>query len=212
MSEASISQPGPLLWQPTGLLPSDMGCEEYRPASAAELPALPILRPGQLWYVELPSAEPTLAPLEHLALTTANVVVYDRALAPTVARFLPIGGYAEPAAPSDGASDASLERCLRFTRDGWSVARLIDPGRERVGMIRQLSERLLRANASVSPVMVFANAGGAYENSKADLDQLGDIIDARRFDQPVTLTIIFSGLDVKAAPRFAVASANGLAG
>jgi hypothetical protein len=212
MSEASIRQPGPLLWQPTGLLPSDMECEEYRSAGAAELPALPSLRPGQLWYVELPSVEPTLLPLEHLALTTANVVVYDRALAPTVAGFLPIGGYAEPAAPSDGASDGSLERCLRFVRDGWSVARLIDPGRQRVGMIRELSERLLGANASVSPVLVFANAGGGYENCTADLHQLGEIVDSRRFDQPVTLTIIFSGLDVKAAPRFTVASANGLAG
>jgi hypothetical protein len=178
----------------------------YPAAGAAELPTV---RPGQLWYVELPAKEPAFSPLEYQVLTTANVVIYDRALAPTVAGFLPIGGYAEPA-PSDGAA---LGRCLRFAHDGWSVARLVDPSRGRAGMIRQLTERLLRVKAPTAlPVLVFANDGGRYEKSEIEIDELGDVIEARSFHQLVNLTIIFSGIDAEAAPRFTVASANGLAG
>jgi hypothetical protein len=81
----------------------------YRPASVTQWTALPTVQRGQLWLVELPATEPNLAPLEHQALTTANVVIYDRALTPTVARFLPLGGYAEPA-PRNGGSDAFVLR------------------------------------------------------------------------------------------------------
>ena len=78
-------------------------------AGAVDLPALPTVGPSQLWYVELPSAERKFSPLEYQVLTTANVVIYDRALASTVARFLPIGGYAEPAAPSNHASEITAD-------------------------------------------------------------------------------------------------------
>jgi len=106
-----------------------------------------------------------------------------------------------------------VERCLSFARDGWSVARLVDPGGERAGIIRQLSEHMLKFEASAAfAVSVFANTDGSYEKIAAELDELGEVIEARSFGQRVTLTIIFTGIDAGTAPRFVVASANGLAG
>lgn len=213
MSEALISETGFLPSESTELLVSRNGSDPYRARTAGECPKLPTVRPGQLWYVELPRMEPALSPLEYEALTTANVVIYDRALAPAMAGLLRIGGYAEPAAPSDGAPDVALERCLRFARDGWSVVRLVDPTRGQAGMIRQLSERLLGVKAPVAlPVLVFANTGGSYEKSETDSDEFGEVIEDRGFGQSVALTIIISGIEVEAAPRFTVASTNGLAG
>ena len=205
MSEALISEPGLSLWERTRLFPRHVN----RAASATAPKTLPEVRPGQLWYVELPSTERAVSPLEYRALTTANVVVYDRVLEPAVTSSLPLGAYAEPAPPRDGA----IERCLSFARDGWSVARLVDPGGERAGIIRQLSERLLKFEASAAfAVSVFANTDGSYEKIAAELDELGEVIEARSFGQRVTLTIIFTGIDAGTAPRFVVASANGLAG
>jgi hypothetical protein len=178
---------------------------------------LPTVQPGQLWLVELPATAPHFSPLEHQALTSANVVIYDRALAPTVARLLPLGGYAEPAVPGERAS--AWERCLGFARDGWSVVRLVDPrvepgglpGRERTHRICRLSERWLGVERLAGfPVLIFANTGcGAYERSEAALDGL---INHQSFEQTRTLTLIFRAIDTAAAPRFRVASANGLAG
>ena len=142
MSEALIREAGSLLSEFTDLPVSTNGWSPYRSQTAGECPKLPTLQAGQLWYVELPSTEFAFSPLEYQALTTANVVIYDRALATTVARLMPIGGYAEPATPRGDASDG-FDRCIRFARDGWSVARLVRPGRRRVDMLRQLTERLL---------------------------------------------------------------------
>jgi hypothetical protein len=78
----------------------------------------------------------------------------------------------------------------------------------------RLSERLLTAKRPADlPVLVFAGAGGgAYEQSKAELDRLGDLIRAHGFEQSPTLTIVFGVIDAGDAPRFSVVSANGLAG
>jgi hypothetical protein len=183
------------------------------PAGAVDLAALPTVGPSQLWYVELPSAEREFSPLEYQVLTTANVVIYDRALASTVAKFRPMGGYAEPAAPSNLASDLALERCARFARDGWSVARLVDRDRERVARIPQLSEWLQPVKSPVGlPVELFVNTGGRYGRNTVEISELGDIINCVSLGQTITLVIRFSGIDAGAAPRFSVASANGLAG
>jgi hypothetical protein len=205
MSETLISEHGLSLWERTRLFPRHFN----RAASATPSETLPEVRPGQLWYVELPSTEPAVSPLEYRALTTANVVVYDRALEPAVASSLPLGAYAEPAPPRDGA----IERCLSFARDGWSVARLVDPGGQRLGIIRQLSERLLKFEASAAlAVSVFANTDGSYEKIAAELGELREVMDAHSFGPAVTLTIVFAGIGAGTAPRFVVASANGLAG
>jgi sulfate/thiosulfate transport system ATP-binding protein len=72
------------------------------PILASDLPAI---GPGECWFLMLP-AKAELVALERHALTTANVIVYDRALAKVATAILPLGGYAEPAA-GDG-----LERCI----------------------------------------------------------------------------------------------------
>ena len=80
-------------------------------------------------------------------------------------------------------------------------------------MVRQLTERLLRVTAPAAlSTSVFANTGSGYENIEAELDQLGGIVDAWRFSRSPTLTIVFGAIDIGSAPRFSVASANGLAG
>ncbi len=212
MSEALIRETGSLQSESTDRLVSTNGWSPYRSQTAGERLKLPTLQPGQLWYVELPSTELAFSPLEYQALTTANVVIYDRALATTVARLMPFGGYAEPATPRGDASDG-FDRCIRFARDGWSVARLVHPSRRRVDIVRQLTEQLLRVTAAAAlSASVFANTGRGYQSIEAELDQLGGIVDARGFLKSPTLTIVFGAIDTGSAPRFSVASANGLAG
>jgi hypothetical protein len=175
------------------------------------------MRPGQLWLVEFPARAPEFAPLEYRALSDANVVIYDRGLAPRVARLLPLGGYAEPAASSDGQSGAGSERCIRFVRDGWSVARLLCPGfqsgRERLDTIRQLSSRLLTEMPADLPVQVLVSEGrGRYERNETQLYRLDAIIAAYPSVRSSTFTIVLDVTDPGGTPRFSAASANGLAG
>jgi hypothetical protein len=176
------------------------------------------MRPGQLWLVELPATGPEFAPLEYRALSNANVVIYDRALAPTVARLLPLGGYAEPVVSSDGQSGTGSERCVRFVRDGWSVARLIYPafqsGRERLDQIRRLSQRFLTIEMPAAlPVRIFVSAGrGRYEKNETQLSRLDAVMAAYASVRFATFTIVLDVTDTGSTPRFSVASANGLAG
>lgn len=167
-------------------------------------PALPGMHPGELWLAALPSIEPEPAPLEYHALAAANVVIYDRELAPLMARFLPLGGYAEPAAPSGDGGGAAWARCLRFVRDGWSVARLVPPG----GEFRHLSELALSPEIQADlRVTVFANHGrGVYESSEIRLDELINL------DRSSSLTIVFDTIAGELGPSLSVASTNGLAG
>lgn len=203
MPDASIIEPGASLWKPVRL----PGRQDRNDSCSTRLltwPALPEVRPGQLWLATLPSTEPEPAPLEYRALTTANVVIYDCALAPIVARYLPLGGYAEPAASSKDDADQALARCLRFARDGWSVARLVQPG----GEFRRLSELAFNPEMRADlRVMVFANlGGGVYENSEIRLDGLVHL------DQSANLTVVCDVIGSEAPPHLSVASTNGLAG
>ena len=150
MTEASIIEPGISLSAPVAIGIPDA----IRNGSLVERHRLPTVQPGQLWLVELPPGEAELAPLEYLALTAANVVIYDRALASTVARLLPLGGYAEPAPEGDEAGETALERCVGFVRDGWSVARLARPAiagiSGRADKFGRLFERLLALDMPVA--------------------------------------------------------------
>src|SRR5256885_16296389 len=94
-------------------------------------PHLPSIDPGQIWLIE---HDPTtaLAALDRAVLTHANVVLYDRALAPLVAQVLPIGAYAEPlSAATVAAGPAVAPRALDFAAEGWSVVQLVAAGRAR---------------------------------------------------------------------------------
>jgi hypothetical protein len=218
MSETISDELSSLMWSPTPLPAAAGARDEWHAATTLGPSDLPVIRPGQLWLVEFPATAPEFAPLEYRALSNANVVIYDRALAPTVARFLPIGGYAEPAARSDGQSGAGFVRCVRFARDGWSVARLFHPhflsGRERIDEIRQLSHRLLTVEMPADlPVQIFVSGGrGRYERNESRLCRLDAAIAAYASVRSSTFTIVLDAADAAGAPRFSVASANGLAG
>jgi hypothetical protein len=218
MSETMADELGSLRWSPIPLPPTTGARDEWYAATTLGPLELPVVRPGQLWLVELPATAPEVAPLEYRALSNANVVIYDRALAPTVARFLPLGGYAEPVASSEGQSGAGSERCVRFVRDGWSVARLLHrgfrSGRERLDKIRQLSHSLLTGEMPGDlPVQIFVSAApGRYERNETRLHLLDATIDGYAPLRSSTFTIVLDVTDTGGAPRFSVASANGLAG
>lgn len=100
-----------------------------------QIAAAPAVRPGEIWLVEQ-AADADLAPLDHDAIASANVILYDRGLEALVAEILPLGAYAEPLPAGErGAGRAISPRALRFAEDGWSVVQIVEarPGwRERV--------------------------------------------------------------------------------
>jgi hypothetical protein len=202
MPDASMIERDPWLRIPARLQYSTR--PDNHSTGLATWSGLPRMRSGQLWVTALASAEPETAPLEYSALTTANVVIYDRTLAPIVARFLPLGGYAEPAVPGEDGVGATLVRCVRFARDGWSIARLVQPG----GECRHLSELALSLEMPADlRVTVFANLGGSvYETSEIRLDEL------IHFDRSSSLTVICDAIGGGHGPKLSVASTNGLAG
>ena len=217
MSETMADELGSLRWSPTPLPPTAGAGDEWHAATTLGPSELPVMRPGQLWLVEFPATVPEVEPLGYRALNNANVVIYDRALAPTVAQLLPLGGYAEPVVSSDGQRGAGAERCVRFLRDGWSVARLFYPGfrqdRQRLDTIRQLSHRLLTEMSADLPVQIFVSAGrGRYKRNETQLCRLDAIIAAYASMRSSTHTIVLDVTDAGRASRFSVASANGLAG
>ena len=101
------------------------------------------VKPGQVWLIEHVSAT-ALFPVDLAVLTNADVVIYDRALAPVVASVLPLGAYAEPL-PLDAppAGLAISARSLGFAVDGWSVAQLVERLADRPSRLRLASEALV---------------------------------------------------------------------
>jgi hypothetical protein len=212
MTEGLTIEAGPSSWRPADFTPPKARYQGY-PAELVKSP-LPKMRRGQLWFAEITSADPVPASLEHQALTSANVIIYDRALAPTVSRFLPLGGYAEPAAPSRLSFDATWNRCLRFAREGWSVARLIHPSREQLAAeVRNLSRLLLGRGLAPDLVVVFANLGdGVYEKSQMALWELDAALGLGGFAEALPLTIVCDVVHSGVSSHASDASTNGLAG
>jgi hypothetical protein len=178
------------------------------PPRAAPLPKLPPVEPGQLWLIEASADAAPSASARH-AVDGANVVIYDRALAGTLSNALPLGTYAERA--SDGASAA---RCVRFTGDGWSVARLMParlPQRERARRIRDLVDALVAAKApSDRAAQLFAEgAGGICKHEETRLDRLAHLVATHPRDTRLTIVIAASG---GGAARTQAVAGNGLAG
>ncbi len=118
---------------------------------------LPTVRPGQIWLIEHAPAAP-LFPCDRAALTGADVVIYDRALAPVAASVLPIGAYAERL-PADARPTgfAISPRALGLAADGWSVAQLVEVCRDRHARLRLASEALASLGcAGDLPVLIIA--------------------------------------------------------
>jgi len=167
-----------------------------------------------LWLFEATPIEPNLSPLVRQAIATANVVIYDRALAAIVAAALPLGDYAEPAASSSAAPDRTIERCLRFVLDGWSVVWLADRNNsmgQRVRRICQMSEPWAARNVPDDlPVLLFTDAdGGRYRRVETQIGAL----DAELFAAGASgLAIIFSAVAMAAGRGLRAVMSNGLAG
>jgi hypothetical protein len=182
---------------------------------AAERPPLPCIQPGQLWVLEQSSTDPHLSPLGHHAITSANVVIYDRPLHPIVAVNLPLGGYAEPTSLPDGVPDRTLDRCIQFARDGWSVVWFVDRGKphdagsRRIGRV---ADRLIDAGCPQSQsVSLFANANGSLlQQTETELDAVGIAIAAAASED--SLAIAFAAVGAGAGPDLRAISSNGLAG
>jgi hypothetical protein len=170
------------------------------------------IRPGELWLVEHSSTDSRLPPLVRHAITSADVVIYDRALYSAVAANLPVGGYAEPASWPHGAVDIAADRCIQFSRDGWSVVRLADHAALRDGGISRLVKRMVSAGCPVSmSVRVFANAAGNIpRQTETELGNLGTVIDSTAPE--VHITIAFAAIGTGVVPHFYAISSNGLAG
>ena len=212
MTEGLTIEAGPSSWRPADFKPRTaryQGC----PTELVRSP-LPEMRPGQLWFAEITPMDPVPASLEHQALTSANVIIYDRTLAPIVSRYLPLGGYAEPAAPVRLSFDATWDRCLRFAREGWSVARLVHPSRGQFAAeVRNLSRLLLGRGLAPDLVAVFANLGdGVYEKSQMALCELDSALGLGGFAQALPLTIVCDVVHSGASSHASAASTNGLAG
>src|SRR5437868_10222513 len=91
-------------------------------------PHLPSVDPGQIWLIEHDPVT-ALGAFDRAVLTHANVVLYDRTLAPLVAQVLPIGAYAEPlSAATIAAGPTVAPRALDFAAEGWSVVQLVAAG------------------------------------------------------------------------------------
>lgn len=172
----------------------------------------PKVRPGQIWLIEQTAAT-GLFSVDRGALASANVVLYDPALAPLVARALPIGSYAEALPPdAEAAGPAISPRALRFAADGWSVVQLVEARRGWRERMHDMVACLGPANgAGDLRVQVIAKtAVDRCRNRDACLPELAELID--EFDDDDLLTVVFGPLSVRYPQQACAFTANGLAG
>ena len=175
---------------------------------APTLAPMPAVEPGQLWLIEVSPGGGASALARHV-VDSANVVIYDHAVADSLAARLPLGTYAER------AGDGSAARSVRFARDGWSVARLLAAPatqRDRVAGIRRLVEELAGgpAPADLAVTVIGELADGICEPTETRLDRLDLVVVTYPHD--ARLTVIVGGLGAPGAARAQNVAGNGLAG
>lgn len=172
----------------------------------------PTVQPGEIWLIEQRSAA-AICPLDRGALAGANVVLYDRALAPLVARFLPIGSYAEPLSRNAQAAGSAISpRALEFAAGGWSVVQLVEARPGRRERMQEAAEALTPiGGAGDLPVLLVAKTAlGRVRRRDGCLRDLADLIDECGGDD--LLTLIFGPLAVRYPAQTHAFTANGLAG
>jgi hypothetical protein len=164
---------------------------------------------GQIWLIEQQAAT-GLCPLDRGAVTGANVVLYDRALAPMVAAVLPIGSYAE--ALPHNAQGAISPRALAFAADGWSVVQLTEPCAGRRALLQGAARTLVPlGGADDLPVQVIAKgADGHGRSGRGCLPGLAELIGELGDDDPFTL--VLGPLASRSPVHSQAFTANGLAG
>ena len=113
-------------------------------------------RPGQVCVIEHDPDGALSAP-ERDALTSADVVLYDRVLAPLVAELLPLGGYAEPLSFT---GTTLTGRAADLAAQGWSVVQLVSASSGRRARLHAVeSPRTGAAAASSAPSYAFTANG-----------------------------------------------------
>jgi hypothetical protein len=179
------------------------------------LPTFPIIEPGQLWLIELPTADREPSALVRRVLDGVNVVLYDRALTDIVAGSLPLGRYAEPAASTDETNDPGAARAVHFACDGWSVARLVPARptqRERIVRVRRLIDELAttKAASEVAVTVLGELSEGVCEPTQTRLNRLDQVVVT--YPRSARLTIVVDGINRQTAARLYAVAGNGLAG
>jgi hypothetical protein len=150
------------------------------------------LDPGRIPPIEQ-AATGSLSALARAALAGADVVLYDRVLAPIVSDLLPRGSYAEPLTPeAEDDAPAISRRALKLASEGWCVVQLVRPGCGWRSRLRRADEALRAQSAGESPAIGLELVDGSAE------DEL--------------LTLIVRPLATRASPAAYAFAANGLAG
>jgi len=173
---------------------------------------LPSVDPGQIWLIEHDPAI-ALGALDRAVLTHANVVLYDRALAPLVAQLLPIGAYAEPLPTTVPlAGPAIAARALEFAIGGWSVVQLVAAGPAWRARLPVLPPALIRAHrgGALSVRVIVKRAGGRHHEWDASLDDIAELVRGSGDDE--LLTLAFGPFVARQAAQAHAFTANGLAG
>jgi hypothetical protein len=177
--------------------------------------ALREIRPGQLWLIELPmNSEPSSA--LRRVLGDANVLIYDRSLTDIVANYLPIGGYAEPAARGNEDGDPTAARAVQFALDGWSVVRLVPARptqRERLVRARRLVEQagLSRAASQVAVTVHSDINAPVSEPTETMLNRLDLAVVTYPREARLTIVVDLATPGPAVARLYSIAG-NGLAG
>jgi hypothetical protein len=168
------------------------------------------VQPGEYWLIEQPLGK-GLSSLDRGALSSADIVIYDRRLAALVAQVLPMGRYAEPLFRNGEAQPAVLPRALRFATDGWRVAQLLEARQGDNHRLHDAVEALIRLQANDLPLLAVAKrAVDRQELRDGRLHNLLELIGEFAADDPLTLILgpLVAGCVV---PPHAFAG-NGLAG
>jgi hypothetical protein len=174
----------------------------------SKLPAT--VQPGEYWLIEQPRGK-GLSSLDRSALSSADIVIYDRRLAVLVAQVLPIGRYSEPLFHSGEPQPAASPRAWRFAAEGWRVAQLLEARQGDKQRLHDAVEALIRLQADDLPLLAIAKrAVDRQEARDGRLHNLLDFIGEFAADDPLTLILgplVTGGV----VPPYAFAG-NGLAG
>jgi hypothetical protein len=168
------------------------------------------LQPGEIWLIEFHT--PGLPALEHRALARADVVLYDRPLAPVLAELLVPGSYAEPlAATAEDGAAAIPPRALKLAADGWRVVHLGQPCRDRRRRLRGAAEAWALSSGNGGPVVRLVTKTADDPSVRATRLLDPEETDDHAAENEV-LTVIVGPLTTSAAPASHAFTANGLAG
>ncbi len=168
------------------------------------------VEPGELWLIEQ-SSQMELCQFDCRALTSADVVIYDRELASVIAHLLPTGGYAEPLSLDGAAHPEISPRALRFAAEGWGVVQVVEIRRGGRQRLHGAAEALSRLQADDLPLRAVAK-GVADRHLLWDgrLRNLAELIDKIDVEDP--LTVILGPPVVRHPARLYAFAGNGLAG